>query len=162
MRLSRIQVSGFAVLLLGSSASFAAAQQPTQAQQNAIRQSCRSDYQARCSNVPTGGSAALQCLKENMASLSPGCQAAVGAVEGGATRSPPGAAATQRAPAASPPPMMTPREEIAVMRGACGGDFRAHCQGVRLGGGRALACLADHRESLSASCRNALEAARNR
>ena len=34
----------------------AGAQQPSQAQADAIRQSCRGDYQAHCAGVPTGGS----------------------------------------------------------------------------------------------------------
>jgi hypothetical protein len=135
--------------------------QPSQAQQNAIRQSCRSDYEAHCASVPTGGSAALQCLKDNAASLSPGCQAAVGATAGGAAARPP-AAAPQGGTAAggAAPPAMPMREEAALMRRSCGGDFRAFCRGVSLGGGRALACLADHNESLSPPCREALAAAR--
>jgi len=60
------------------------AQQPSQAQVNAIRQSCRTDYQSYCASVPAGGSAALNCLKENMQSLSGPCQQAVGAVAGAA------------------------------------------------------------------------------
>jgi hypothetical protein len=138
-------------LLSGVAPSVAVAQQPTKAQANAIRQACRGDYQAHCANVPTGGAAALQCLQSNMASLSPGCQTAVGATEDGAAPS----AASHAAP-----PAMSPREEIALMRNACAGDFRAHCRGVRLGGGQALACLADHQESLSPPCREAMAAAR--
>jgi hypothetical protein len=150
-----------ASLLLGLAPGSAGAQQPTQAQANAIRQSCRSDYQAHCASVPTGGSAALQCLKNNMAGLSPGCQAAVGATEGGtASGSPPAASQGRPAPTPMAPPAMSMREEAAIMRSACGGDFRAYCRGVRMGGGRALACLADHQESLTPSCRDALAAAR--
>ena len=81
--------------ILALLASGALAQQPTQAQANAIRQSCRSDYQAHCASVPTGGSAALQCLKDNLASLSPGCQGAVGATEGEAAPHVPAAIAGQ-------------------------------------------------------------------
>jgi hypothetical protein len=139
-------------------AAGADAQQPTQAQANAIRQSCRGDYQAHCASVPTGGSASLQCLRENMASLSPACQSAVGATESG-TAAPPAAAA---GPQAHPGPAMTPRQQMAMMRRACGGDFRRYCPGVAMGGGRALACLADHRESLSPPCQEALASARGR
>ena len=64
---------------------FAAAQQPTQAQANAIRQSCRSDYMKHCSSVPTGGAAALACLRENASVVSSGCQQALRAASGGAT-----------------------------------------------------------------------------
>jgi Cysteine rich repeat len=146
--------------ILALLASGALAQQPTQAQANAIRQSCRSDYQAHCASVPTGGSAALQCLKDNLASLSPGCQSAVGATEGGAAAHAPAASQGRPVPAPGTPPAMTPREQAGLMRHACGGDFRAFCQGVQLGGGRALKCLADHQESLSPPCREALMSAR--
>ncbi len=147
-------------LILTLLASGALAQQPTQAQANAVRQSCRSDYQAHCASVPTGGSAALQCLKDNLASLSPGCQAAVGATEGGAAPHAPAASQGRPAPAPGAPPAMPPREQATMMRHACRGDFRAFCRSVQLGGGRALKCLADHQESLSPSCHEALMSAR--
>jgi hypothetical protein len=145
--------------ILALLASGALAQQPTQAQANAIRQSCRSDYQAHCASVPTGGSAALQCLKNNLASLSPGCQGAVGATEGEAAPHVPAAPQGRTVPAPGAPPATTRREQAGLMRHACGGDFRAFCQGVQLGGGRALHCLADHQESLSPPCRKALMSA---
>ena len=71
--------------------SDAFAQRPSQAQINAMRQSCRSDYMAHCSSVPTGGAPALNCLKQNLANLSPGCQTAVKAI---APEAPPAAAST--------------------------------------------------------------------
>ena len=37
------------------------AQQPTPAQQSAIRDACRSDFMSNCSGVQPGGSAALPC-----------------------------------------------------------------------------------------------------
>ena len=55
--------------------------QPTEAQKEAVKSACRSDYMARCSSVTPGGEAALQCLAKNMSSLSSGCQSAVKAVE---------------------------------------------------------------------------------
>jgi hypothetical protein len=58
------------------------AQQPTAAQASAIKQACRSDYMAHCAGVPTGGSAALACLKQNAAQTSPSCQQALRAVSG--------------------------------------------------------------------------------
>jgi hypothetical protein len=148
-------------LVLGVAAGSASAQQPTQPQADAIRQSCRSDYQAHCASVPTGGSAALRCLQQNRAVLSSACRTAVSATEGSGASYPP-AAASQDGPAPTARPSMTPRQQAMMMRNACGGDFRTHCRGVALGGGRALACLADHSESLSAPCREALAAARGR
>src|SRR5215471_18306482 len=93
-----------AALCLGASALQAA---PTQAQQQAIRSSCQSDYRSYCASVPTGGSAALQCLEKNLAKLSQSCQQAVQAATGGASTTAPAAgapAATATAPAAATPP----------------------------------------------------------
>lgn len=134
----------------------AEAQQPTQAQANAVRQSCRSDYQSYCASVPTGGTAALECLQKNVTSLSPACEKAVSATMPGSTQS-----QSSGSQPRSSAPTMPPREEAALMRRACGPDFRTLCRGVPLGGGRAIACLADHQESLSPSCRDALTAARS-
>ena len=154
-------IAMLAAMALIAGGSVGAAQQPTQAQADAIRQSCRADYQAHCSTVSPGGSAALQCLRTNLASLSPGCQSAVGATGGGSAGAAPAAPYASPAGPATPPPgmpmgQMPMRERMMMMRQACGGDFQRWCRGVELGGGRAMACLADHRESLSAPCRDAL------
>jgi hypothetical protein len=45
---------------------------------------------------------------------------------------------------------------MALMREACGADYRAHCSGVRILGGAAIACLAEHKSSLSATCKGEL------
>jgi Cysteine rich repeat len=81
----------------------ALAQQPSQAQLNALRSSCRNDYMAHCSSVPTGGAPALNCLKQHMSSLSSGCQNAVSTISP-ATPAPAGvpARATASAPASAP------------------------------------------------------------
>src|ERR1700728_3341791 len=64
-----------------AAAAPAFSQAPTDAQRSAIRSQCRADYQAHCASIPPGGMASLQCLQQNMASLSSGCQTAVRAVE---------------------------------------------------------------------------------
>lgn len=87
-----------AALLGGLLCNPVAAQQPTQAQRDAIRSSCRSDFMANCSGVQPGGKDAFDCLKRNLGKLSGGCQAAVGAI------SPPPAPTTAAAPTPSPPP----------------------------------------------------------
>src|SRR5262249_16383068 len=56
-----------ALMLAVATPSFA---QPTEAQKDAVKSSCRSDYTAHCSSVTPGGEAALQCLAKNMSSLS--------------------------------------------------------------------------------------------
>ena len=64
-----------------SIATSALAQAPTEAQREAIKSQCRSDYIAHCSSIPPGGAASLECLQKNMANLSAGCAGAVRAVE---------------------------------------------------------------------------------
>src|SRR5262249_26208973 len=72
------------------------AQAPSEAQREAIKSNCRSDYMAHCSSIPPGGAASLQCLQQNMGSLSASCARAVKAVGGPAeTKSEPAAGAKE-------------------------------------------------------------------
>jgi hypothetical protein len=143
-----------------------AAKKPSDAQIAAIRSACRSDYPKVCAGVPTGGAPALQCLEKNKSKVSSGCQQAVNAASGGAapaaaagsTAAPAGSAA---APAAALAPVivlrpMRPREELFVLRSACGGDVRALCGGVAPGGGRIVRCLASQAASISPACKDVL------
>ena len=160
MRTSRYGIAAGCALLLAMLAGTASAQQPTSAQAAAIRSACRADYQSHCASVPTGGSAALQCLMQNAPSLSPGCQQALNAVQGGAGGAP--------APAPAPPPLRQPTANqpapppAAELRQACGFDYRRYCRGIPPGGGRALACLESNSDRLSQSCRGALAAMQSR
>jgi hypothetical protein len=147
-------------------AATTATKQPTDAQVSAIRSACRSDYPKVCAEVPTGGAPALQCLEKNKAKLSAGCGKAVAAAGGGAAPAgggAPAAAATAApgaAPAAAPAAIvlrpMRPREELFVLRSACGGDVRTVCAGVAPGGGRIVQCLANRAADLSPACRDVL------
>src|SRR5229473_503650 len=160
--------AAFIVTALFAVATPAFSQAPTDAQRSAIRSECRADYEAHCAGVPPGGAAALQCLEKNMSKLSSNCQQAVNAASGGATTPAAGnasaAAATTSpaaAPAATPAPAlvlrpMRPREELFVVRSACGGDVRALCGGVAPGGGRIARCLATQAASLSPACKEVL------
>jgi hypothetical protein len=151
-----------------AAAASTAAKKPSSAQISAIRSACRSDYQKVCAGVPTGGAPALQCLEKNKSKVSAPCEQAVNAASGGgaapAAGGAPAAAATASptaAPAAAPAPAlvlrpMRPREELMVMRSACGGDVRALCAGVPVGGGRIVRCLATQAASLSPSCKEVL------
>jgi hypothetical protein len=170
--------------LAGLSLSTAAVgQQPSQAQIGAVRSACPADYRAHCAGVPTGGAAALECLQKNLASLSRACQSAVNSI-GGAPAQPaptqpsaapqpspaPAAAVPAPAPAVPPAPAaparqyppMTLRQELAILRQACGPDYRAFCGGLQPGGGRVIACLRDNGSSLSPRCRNVLMRAARR
>jgi hypothetical protein len=146
-------------------AASTAPKQPSSAQVAAIRSACRSDYQRTCAGVPTGGAPALECLEKNKSKLSAGCQQAVSAAGGGATTpaagGAPATAATGSGAAAAPAPAlmlrpMRPREELFVLRSACGGDVRALCGGIAPGGGRIVRCLATQAASLSPACKEVL------
>src|SRR5262249_41164259 len=58
----------------------AAAQQPTQAQRDALRAACRSDFMANCASVQPGGKEASECPTRNATKLSPPCRSAVNAI----------------------------------------------------------------------------------
>jgi hypothetical protein len=147
----------------------ASAGQPTSAQISAIRSACRSDYPKVCAGVPTGGAPALQCLEKNKAKLSSGCEKAVSAARGGggaaaaepAAGAAPAAAGAATAVAPAAPTVivlrpMRPREELLVLRSACGADVRSICGGVAPGGGRIVQCLATNAAQLSPACKDVL------
>jgi hypothetical protein len=142
--------------------SAAPAAQPSSAQVAAIRSACRSDYPKVCAGVPTGGAAALQCLEKNKTKLSASCEKAVAAASGGAAPAAAPAKEGAAAPGAAPAPAvivlrpMRPREELFVLRSACGGDVRSVCGGVQPGGGRVVQCLAQNAASLSPACKEVL------
>jgi hypothetical protein len=149
-------------------AAAAPAGQPTSAQISAIRSACRSDYPKVCAGVPTGGAPALQCLEKNKAKLSAGCEKAVSAAGGGgatvaapAAGAAPAAAGVAAAAAPAAPAVivlrpMRPREELLVLRSACGADARTICGGVQPGGGRIVQCLATNAAQLSPACKEVL------
>jgi hypothetical protein len=166
---SAFSASMVAILLAAATAAYS--QAPTDAQRSAIRSQCRADYQAHCASIPPGGKASLQCLQQNMSSLSSGCQAAVRAVEA------PAAPKAETAPAApettTPPPASNPAPkaaantrakkpssaQVAAIRSACRNDYQQNCAGVPTGGAAALSCLEKNKANLSANCQKAVDAA---
>src|SRR5262245_22114154 len=167
----------------------ALAQQPSQAQLSALRSSCRNDYMAHCSSVPTGGAPALNCLKQHMSALSSGCQNAVSAISPAAPASagvparapasatvataappPPAPPPTMQAAPAAPPAAAPPaavgnpnraQRQIAgaTIRRACSADYRVHCAGIPAGGSASIACLKRNARTLSRGCLQALVSA---
>src|SRR5207248_11567968 len=146
-------------------AAAAPAGQPTSAQISAIRSACRSDYPKVCAGVPTGGAPALQYLEQNKGKLSAGCEKAVSAASGGGAPAAAGAAPAAAGAAAATTPAaptvivlrpMRPREELLVLRSACGADVRSICGGVAPGGGRIVQCLATNAAQLSPACKDVL------
>lgn len=115
-----------AAALLSVPAAIAQAQTPNKAQQDAIRSNCRSDFMRNCSSVTPGGREALECLVQNKAKVSAGCQGALNAVSAPAPAAakpepksetqaaprpepaPAAAAPAQAAPQAVPAPARTP------------------------------------------------------
>lgn len=171
-------------VLAGSVA--AQAQQPTSAQTDAIRQSCRSDFMANCGGVQPGGKDALLCLKNHLGTLSAACKSAVSAVMPPAAKpssapavapaehKPPATAehpanksqSAAAPPAASPPPpaveplklrpFIMPQRRVIIVT-ICGSDVSSHCQGVPPGGERILECLAAHAAQLTPACYAAIK-----
>lgn len=139
----------FAVLTQHAQAQLSAAQQ------SALRANCQSDFMSHCSGVAPGTKETLVCLQKNVASLSPGCKAAV---QGTMPAPKPAAAAPKPTPAAvaAPPPKAAPRQLTAAqkdaMRASCRSDFMSLCSGVSPGGSEALACLQRNVGQLSPAC----------
>jgi hypothetical protein len=182
--------SAFCALLaaiLFAAATPACSQAPTDAQRSAIRSNCRADYEAHCASIPPGGKASLQCLQQNMSSLSSGCQAAVRAVDVPAApkaesapaapkaESAPAAATDKPAaetaapqpapktaagpkPAASSPAKKPSSAQVAAIRSACRSDYQENCAGVPTGGAAALSCLEKNKANLSPNCQKAVSA----
>jgi Cysteine rich repeat len=178
-RLATLKVA-LSLCLLGAMVGTATAQQPTKAQQDALRSACRKDFMSYCSKVKPTGSAALACLKRNAASLSTPCRTAVAAAGGGSApegagaapaqtpakdqAAPAQAAAKEQAAAAPTPakdqaaPAQPTKAQQDALRSACRKDFMSHCSGVKPTGSAALACLQKNAASLSAGCRTAVSA----
>jgi hypothetical protein len=161
------------------------AQAPSDAQKAAIKSNCRNDYMAHCASIPPGGAASLQCLQQNMASLSSACASAVKAVGGASeTKAEPAAPAeeTKSEPAVTEPaksaaePAAEPTAksstkaagapagkpssaQIAAIRSNCRSDYPKVCAGVPTGGAPALQCLEKNKAKLSAACEKAVAAA---
>ncbi len=48
-----------------------------------------------------------------------------------------------------------PADQLSAIRAACAGDVQKLCATVQSGGGRVVACLKDHKDSLSDACQQA-------
>jgi len=159
--------------LLALSLDPALAQQPTQAQRDAIRAACRSDFMANCSSVTPGGKEALECLLRNQAKLSPACNTAVSAVvpaqqtpaaAAPAPATPAPATAEQAAPkpaAASetaPKSAETEETELNAVRQSCTlSDFMAHCSWIKPDNPELVLCLQSNAVDLSPACQAAVQ-----
>jgi hypothetical protein len=165
----------FAGLLLVLSYEQAPAQQPTEAQRDAIRAACRSDFMANCSGVQPGGKEAFECLLRNDAKLSPSCQTAVNAAapkpaEPAAAAAPapatpaqsettPPAAKVERAPPGiQVAPAEAQNEALKTVQQACTlNDFVSHCSWIAPNNPEILQCLKANAADLSTNCQAAVQ-----
>ncbi len=160
----------FAGLLLALLLDQAAAQQPTEAQRDAIRAACRSDFIANCSGVQPGGKDAFECLIRNDAKLSAPCQAAVNAAapKPAAAAAPAAPANAETAPPATkveraPPglqvaPTEAQNEELKSVQQACTlNDLVSHCSWIAPNNPEILQCLKANAADLSSNCQAAVQ-----
>jgi hypothetical protein len=163
----------FAGLLLALLPNHVSAQQPTQAQRDAIRAACRSDFMANCSGIQPGGKDAFECLLQNDAKLSPSCRTAMNAAAPKPAE--PAAAAPAAAPAqseAAPPaskverappgiqvaPAEAQSDELKTVQQACTlNDFVAHCSWIAPNNPEILQCLKANAADLSPNCQAAVQ-----
>ncbi len=154
----------FAGLLLALSYEQASAQQPTEAQRDAIRAACRSDFTANCSGIQPGGKEAFECLLRNDAKLSPSCQAAVNAAAPKAAApantapaqtetAPPGPKVERAPPGIQVAPAEAQNEELKTVQQACTlNDLVAHCSWIAPSNPEILQCLKANAADLSPNC----------
>ena len=159
-----------------------AAQQPTEAERDAIRSACRSDFMAHCASVQPGGKEALECLLHNDSKLSAPCKSAVFAVapkvepksesepksepklepkpepksevtKESAPKAPEGPVAGASKAAAT----QTQEDQIKAIRRACTlDDFMAHCSWISPSSPEVVLCLKANAAGLSPACRTAV------
>jgi len=103
MRYLNLRLSVIPALACCLLAGGAIAAEMTDAEKDALRSSCRSDYFSYCSSVPRGP-AVLTCLQKNIASVSPGCRQALSDLGGASAPT----SATKAAPAPSAAPAPAP------------------------------------------------------
>jgi hypothetical protein len=85
---------------------------------------CEDDVLSLCPDIKPGQGAVLRCLRDNLFSVTPGCQEVVKGAQ----------------------------EKLAEFQKACGKDARALCKGIKPGQGRVLACLESRKADLSPGC----------
>jgi hypothetical protein len=117
----------------------AAGPMPVQMLAENVLQNCKTELQTYCSQVTPGQNRLLACLYANGDKLSAQCDRALYE----------SASALDRA-----------LSTVAWVAEQCRADIDSKCANVQPGKGRIAQCLADHRDSLSQACTQAITAAR--
>ena len=139
------------------------AQQPTQAERDAIRSACRSDFLAHCANVQPGGKEAFDCLLQNDSKLSASCKSAVNAAvpkpeplaREPVTAAPEAPAVGVSTKAAA---SQAQQDQVKTIRQTCTlDDFVAHCSWIQPSSPEVMLCLKANATGLSPACRTAVE-----
>ena len=157
-----------------------AAQQPTEAEREAIRSACRSDFMTHCASVQPGGKEALECLLQNDSMLSAPCKSAVSAVapnvepkpesepkpepksESVTKESAPKAPEAPVAGASKAAATQAQDDQIKAIRRACTlDDFMAHCSWISPSSPEVVLCLKANAAGLSPACRSAVASPSN-
>lgn len=158
----------------GRAAAALARMRPTDEQFGIILEACGPDIDNHCASVERGPGWQLECLRNNAASLSNGCEQVLVAIASTAPATaaappPPAPAAappsapSSAAPAATAPPppparARPTREQIIAIFQSCRRDMREYCAGGE-GPASRLRCLRENAANVSPGCQEALAAA---
>ena len=156
----------FTLCISGIAGAQESRQAPTQAQRDAVRASCRSDFMANCSGVQPGGKDALECLKRNEAKLSAPCKTAVNAIAQAASAPTPVVSPQANTPSSGVPQATpataaaapSPEDQLKMVRQACTmDDFMTHCSWIAPDSPELLLCLKGNLPTLSPSCQKTVQ-----
>lgn len=93
---------------------------------------CAKDRETLCAGIEPGGGAIAKCMKENKDKLSAECKAHVEAMKG----------------------------QHKEVKEACHDDVEKFCADVKPGKGRIMKCMKEHKEELSAACKEEVASAK--
>ncbi|WP_413570418.1 cysteine rich repeat-containing protein [Bdellovibrio sp. HCB117] len=93
---------------------------------------CAKDRETLCAGVEAGGGKIAKCMKENQDKLSSECKAH----------------------------MEKAKEAMKDMKEACHDDVEKFCGDVKPGKGRIMKCMKEHKEELSAACKEEIASAK--
>ncbi|KYG62515.1 cysteine rich repeat-containing protein [Bdellovibrio bacteriovorus] len=93
---------------------------------------CDKDRESLCAGVEPGGGRIAKCLHENKEKVSAECKAH----------------------------LESAREKLADMKEACHEEAEKYCGDVKPGKGRILKCMKEHKDKLSAACKEEIASAK--